>query len=129
MNQERIRTMSAEAITIPLENERHESRLPFDGEFEFTCDGQSGAARWCSMSHQGACISIGRYLRPTRLIRIEKDGHEIFGSVVWCQPTTNSESFVAGIRFIDGSVEASFIVLSAMVQQMVRGRKQSQLSR
>lgn len=121
--------MSAEALAIPLEDERHDNRLPFDGEFEFACDGQAGKAHWSSMSHQGACITIGRYLRPTRLIRIEKDGHEIFGTVVWCQPTTNSESFVAGIRFIDGSVEASFIVLSAMVQQMVRGRKQKQLSR
>ncbi|MFP6581150.1 MAG: PilZ domain-containing protein [Candidatus Hydrogenedentota bacterium] len=121
--------MSAEAIAIPIRNERQDSRVPFQGEFEYTCDGLSGTAHWSSMSDQGACVTLGRYLRPTRLIRFSKDGHDIFGSVVWCKPKDNSESFVAGVRFIDGGVEASFMVLSTIVQQMVRNRKKTQRSR
>ena len=126
--------MSAEAIDInaidiAVQDERNDVRTDIHGEFEYTCDGQEGTGCWSSMSHDGACIQLGRYLRPTRLIRINKDGHDIFGAVVWCRPTANSESFVAGIRFIDGGVEASFLILSAMVQQMVRSRKQKQLNR
>ena len=121
--------MSAEALEIAVNDERNDVRANVHGEFEYTCDGEDGTGCWSSMSHDGACIKLGRYLRPTRLIRITKDGHDIFASVVWCRPTTNSESFVAGIRFIDGGVEASFLILSAMVQQMVRSRKQKQLTR
>lgn len=121
--------MSAEALELTIQDERVESRTSVHGTFEYTCDGQEGTGCWSSMSHDGACIKLGRYMRPTRLIRITKDGHDIFGSVVWCRPTTNSETFVAGIRFIDGGVEASFLILSAMVQQMVRSRKQKQLAR
>lgn len=121
--------MSAEAIELNMENERSNARTEVHGEFEYTCDGQKGTGCWSSMSHDGACLRLGRYLRPTRLIRIEKDGHEIFGSIIWCRPTQHSESFVAGIRFIDGGIEASFLILSAMVQQMVRSRKHATLSR
>jgi hypothetical protein len=115
--------MSAEAIAIPFENKREEARVPFTGEFEYTCDGLSGAAQWSSMSDNGACVTMGRYLRPTRLIRFTKDNHEVFGVVVWCKPQERSESFVAGVRFIDGGVEASFMVLSTIVQQMIRSNK------
>ena len=121
--------MSAEAITLPAIEDRRDGRISLSGTFEYTCDNESGEARWSSMSHDGASISIGRYLRPGRLIRIEQDGHEIFGMVVWCKPCENSSYFAAGIRFTDGSVQASFMVLSAMVQQMLRSRKNKQLNR
>lgn len=121
--------MSAEAIALPEIDERNDERVPIHGTFKYTCDGEVGDARWTSMSHDGACITIGRYMRPGRLIRVCQDGHEVFGTVVWCKPTSNSTSFLAGIRFTDGSVEASFLVLSAMVQQMVRSRKNKHISR
>ena len=121
--------MSAEAIALPTIEQRSDERVPLQGTFEYTCDGQRGEARWSSMSHEGARISMRRYLRPGRLIRIVQDSHEIFGTVIWCKPISRSTFFVAGIRFTDGSVEASFMVLSAMVQQMVRSRRNKHINR
>ena len=115
--------MSAEAIALPAINEREGFRLPFQGEFNYTCDNNSGTACWSSVSHQGACITMGRYLSPGRLVRISQDNHELIGSVVWCKPTHNNHSFVAGIRFMDNGIEASFMVLSTMVQHMLDTRR------
>jgi len=114
--------MSAEAIALPNINERESLRLPYQGEFEYTCDRDTGTARWSSVSHQGACISMGRYLIPGRLIRICQDEHELIGKVVWCKPTHHDNTFVAGIRFMDNGIEASFMVLSTMVQHMLQSR-------
>lgn len=121
--------MSAEAIAVPPIDERRDERISLEGTFEYTSDCETGEGRWSSMNHDGACISIGRYLRPGRLIRIEQDGHEILGMVVWCKPNEYSTSFTSGVRFTDGSVEASFMVLSAMVQQMVQSRGNKQINR
>jgi hypothetical protein len=118
-----VSDMSAEAATFPEVEDRKQDRLPIHGSFVYTYDGHSGDAEWNSYSHEGASISMKRYLRPGRLIHVSQDGHDIFGTVVWCRPTLGSTSFLAGIRFTDGSVEASFLILSAMVQNMIRSRK------
>lgn len=73
--------MSAEAITLPTMDERRDDRISLKGTFEYTCDCETGEAGWSSTSHDGACISLDRYLRPGRLIRIEQDGHELLGMV------------------------------------------------
>lgn len=116
--------MSAESIVTPDINEREEYRLPYQGAFEYTCESDSGVARWSSVSHQGACITMGRYLSPGRLIRISQENHALIGSVVWCKPTRTPNTFVAGIRFMDNGVEASFMVLSTMVHHMLTTRQQ-----
>ena len=121
--------MSAEAITLPTIEERGDDRVSLRGKFDYTCDCETGEASWSSMSQDGACISLGRYLRPGRLIGIEQDGHELLGMVVWCKPSAYSSSFSAGIRFTDGSAQASFMVLSAMVQQMLRSLRNKQINR
>ncbi len=118
--------MNAEAVALPNINEREGFRLPFQGEFEYTCDKYTGSACWSSVSPQGACIRMGRYLKPGRLIRVTQDNHELIGSVVWCKPTHQDNIFVAGIRFMDNGVEASFMVLSTMVQHMLNTHIQKQ---
>ena len=127
--QKEHRDMSAEAIALPAIEQRQDERVSYQGAFDYTYEGNKGEAYWSSMSHDGACISMRRYLRPGRLIRISQDGHEIFGTVIWCKPKSRSTFFIAGIRFTDGSAEASFMVLSAMVQQMVRSRRNRKINR
>ena len=118
--------MNAEAIAVPNINERASFRLPYQGEFEYTCDNTNGTACWSSVSHHGACIRMGRYLKPGRLIRISQDNHELIGNVVWYKPTHEDKTFVAGIRFMDNGVEASFLVLSTMVQHMLNSHNLKQ---
>ena len=66
---------------------------------------------------------MGRYLSPGRLIQITQDEHELIGYVVWCKPTQHTETFLAGIRFIETGIEASFTVLSARVQDLLGTRQ------
>jgi hypothetical protein len=55
--------MNAEAVALPNINEREGFRLPFQGEFEYTCDKYTGSACWSSVSPKGACIRMERYLK------------------------------------------------------------------
>lgn len=120
--------MSTEAIMHPGINEGEGFRVPYQGELEYTCESISGTACWSSVSHQGASITIGRYLSPGRLIQINQDSHDLIGYVVWCKPTQETDTFLAGIRFIDKGIEVSFVMLSTMVQNMLLTRQANRLN-
>ena len=112
--------MGAHALTIPRVDERRSGRAPFHGEFEYRYDtDHSGMAEWCSVGREGACVRIGRYLRPGRLVRFECHGLDLEARVIWCRATSDGDRFVAGLQIVDGGAEASMLALSAIVQRLI----------
>ncbi len=112
--------MGASALTIPTAEERRSRRIPFRGEFEYRYDGnEGGKAEWCSVGREGACVRIGRYLRPGRRMRVETHGLDLEARVVWCRATEEGDRFVAGLQIVNGGAEASMLALSAIVKRLV----------
>jgi hypothetical protein len=75
------------ALAMPMQDERKSRRLPLTGKFEYEhADGEHGEASWRSISLDGACVQIGRYLRPGRRMRISYHGLDLTLRVVWCRP-------------------------------------------
>ena len=112
--------MGATALTIPTMDERRSRRVPFHGEFEYRCDeDERGKAEWCSVGREGACIRIGRYLRPGRRMRVQCYGLDLQARVIWCRATADGAHFVAGLQIVNGGAEASMLALSAIVQRLI----------
>ena len=112
--------MGAQVLTIPGVDERRSGRAPYHGEFEYRYDGnERGKAEWCSVGREGACVRIGRYLRPGRRVRFEFHGLDLEARVVWCRATSDGDRFVAGLQIVNGGAEASMLALSAIVQRLI----------
>lgn len=115
--------MNADSLTTVAEEERRAERFPFSGRVDYRYGrNESGKATWCSVGREGACIGLGRYLRPGRHVSLISDavvvnGHpvELSGRVVWCRPTTDGQTFVAGLRIFSDEPETA-LALSAIVQ-------------
>ena len=77
------------------------------GELEYRYgNAEQGKAVWCSFGRDGACIRMGRYLRPGRHVLLidESDGDapaEFSGRIVWCRPGADGRSYIAGIYLFD----------------------------
>lgn len=71
-----------------------------------------GWARWCSVSRDGACIHLGRYLRPGKHIMLrlhessERCAAEFKARVVWCRPIAAGAHFVAGLKIFHDEPES-----------------------
>jgi hypothetical protein len=71
-----------------------------------------GWARWCSVSRDGACIHLGRYLRPGKHIMLRLHHHtdvatsEFKARVVWCRPIAAGAHFVAGLKIFHDQPES-----------------------
>lgn len=112
--------MGTHALAIPATDERASRRIPFQGKFEYRCDeDECGVAEWRSVSREGVCIRIGRYLRPGRHMRVAFYGLELRARVIWCSATADGNHFVAGLRVVNSGPEASMLTLSAIVQRLV----------
>lgn len=97
--------MSAQVAQCLLINERETNRVPLSGRIQYRYGlDDHGTAAWRSIGRDGACISLGRYLRPGRHITLLCDGRsgapEVSGRVVWCRPALDGQTFVAGVRFL-----------------------------
>ena len=111
--------MGALALAMPVREERRSGRVPLSGTFKCQYeDGVQGLATWRSISLDGACIQIGRYLRPGRTMRIAYHGLDLELRVVWCRPAANEEWFTAGVQVVDGGPELALMTLMALVRRL-----------
>ena len=91
--------MSAKHVFRGSSDERRSRRIPFGGEFRYLDDlEEGGKATWCSIGENGACIRIGRYLRPGRRLLLLWNSAPLLARIVWCKPTLGDQAFVAGIK-------------------------------
>lgn len=118
--------MGAHALAMPRHEERRTRRVALRGEFEYTFDdAERGQAIWRSISLDGACIEIGRYLRPGRKLRIDYRGLEMNMRVVWCRAVQGSENFVVGVQVLNGGPELALMTLMAVAQRLVAPARES----
>lgn len=118
---------AVEALAVPAREERQSGRLAYHGEFAYEYeDGDHGTASWRSISADGACIQIGRYLRPGRRLRIDFHGLELNMRVVWCLPVHGGQRFVAGVQLLNGGPELALVTLMAIVQRLTTHRSSRQ---
>ena len=84
---------------------QRERRTSLKGSVEIAYDGEStGKARWMDVSRVGACIYLGRYLRPGRTLTLRFESPlvsnrqlEVTARVVWCRPEKNSPHYTVGL--------------------------------
>jgi len=99
---------------------RETPRVPFAGAFDYEYEGgEAGTGLWRSMSPDGACVQVGRYMRPGRVLRVRYYGCELVLRVVWCRQADASVRFVAGVQLVEGGPELALMTLMALVR---RGR-------
>lgn len=111
--------MGAYALAMPIREERRSGRVPLAGSFECEYeDGVQGEATWRSISLEGACIQIGRYLLPGRKLRVSYHGLELDLRVVWCRAAGSQEWFVAGVQVLNSGPELALMTLTALVQRL-----------
>ena len=86
------------------------------GELEFRYGhDEQGKAVWCSFGRDGACIRMGRYLRPGRHVLLIDNSAgdtpaEFSGRIVWCRPGADGRSYIAGVYlFDDGRTRPMFL--------------------
>lgn len=112
------------APTVEEGEERQDGRVPFVGTLAYRCSQEdAGIATWCSVGREGACIRLGHYLRPGRHIILVTDAVKVRGRsaelsarVVWCRPTADGRTFVAGLRMFAEDPEAHY-ALTAIVRK------------
>jgi len=110
-------------LAMPKQDERKSRRLPLTGGFEYEhSDGEHGEASWRSISLDGACVQIGRYLRPGRQMRVSYRGHDMIMRVVWCR-ATGDENFLAGVQVVNGGPELALVTLMAAARRLATRRK------
>lgn len=117
-----MNTQTAAVATIEAVEERKDDRVPFAGSLAYRCSQEdAGIATWCSVGREGACIRLGHYLRPGRHIILVTDAVKVRGGsaelsarVVWCRPTADGRTFVAGLRMFVEDPEAHY-ALTAII--------------
>lgn len=94
--------MISSGLAIETEDQRTSERIVAFGTLVYQdSPHDKGWARWCSVSRDGACIHLGRYLRPGKQIMLRSrgtHGHEFKARVVWCRPVNGGAHFVAGLK-------------------------------
>ncbi len=116
--------MNTSALPKLEAEDRQSSRIPLQGALAYRCSEEvEGVATWCSVGAGGACIRLGHYLRPgrhllmvTHALKTGEGPTEMSGRIVWCRPTANGRTFVAGVRIFEAGSEA-ILSLVAIVQQ------------
>lgn len=100
--------MNMSGLAIENEDQRVSERLVAFGTLVYQdSPHDKGWARWCSVSRDGACIHLGRYLRPGKHLMLRTGrtedagtGAEFKARVVWCRPVAAGAQFVAGLKII-----------------------------
>jgi len=107
------------------------TRLPFDSAVEWRdLTGEDGHAAVRDVSRGGFRLSLGRYLRPGPVVTVTFDHItfngapvELDAAVVWCKPTDQPDTFLAGLKIIHGGAAtlaaASEVFYAAMDQRAV----------
>lgn len=94
--------MTLSGLAIETEDQRESERRIAFGTLVYQDSPQDkGWARWCSVSRDGACIHLGRYLRPGKHLMLRSHGahrSEFKARVVWCRPVAGGAHFVAGLK-------------------------------
>ena len=111
--QKRTEFMNTSVLQNVGAEDRLSSRVPLQGALAYRCSEEvEGMATWCSVGGGGACIHLGHYLRPGRhllMLTHTQTGEsptEVSGRIVWCRPTSDGRTFVAGVRIFEGGSEA-----------------------
>ena len=115
--------MSVETLANVAVEERESERFSFRGKLSYRCAlEEGGSATWCSVGREGACIRLKRYLRPGRHMILSTDaivvngqGAELSARVVWCRPTADGDTFVAGLHIFGDDPEAA-LALATIVR-------------
>lgn len=121
--------MSAEWVPGTVVDSRESERIKFQGQVEFhTALEAPGTAEWRNVGNGGACVELGRYLRPGRTValhanvqRLHDEPAVIAAKVAWCRPKSDGETFMAGLRFRSLDVESRFAV-STLVREAFKSR-------
>ncbi len=107
------------------------TRLPFDSAVEWRdLTGEDGHAVIRDVSRGGLSLSLGRYMRPGPVVTVTFGDIEFTGApveldaaVVWCKPTDQPDTFLAGLKIIHGGATtlaaASEVFYAAMDQRSV----------
>jgi hypothetical protein len=111
--------MSSEAIAVAAKEERVTKRVPYYGAVQYTANKHHGAAKWSNISTNGACMELGRYLRPGRVVQIDTVASSFTGVVMWCKSVSGNDTYEAGLRMVNDNIESSFVVLSAVMRNLV----------
>jgi hypothetical protein len=106
--------METSGLAVSAVDQRASKRLPAFGTLEYQASpDDTGWARWQTVSRDGACIHLGRYLRPGKYSLLRWRRHlgtaEFKARVVWCRPVSADGHFLAGLKIIHdepGSEEA-----------------------
>lgn len=104
--------MSISGLAIASEDQRTSQRVVALGTLIYQVSREDkGWARWCSVSRDGACIHLGRYLRPGKYVMLRTNGAhatnvEFKARVVWCRPVAGGVHFVAGLKIYRDSPES-----------------------
>jgi len=115
-----------------IEEQRRTRRTPWRGSVVYQpAPGERGFASWRNISHNGASLQLGRFLRPGRFAMLisespftESGTIELKARVVWCRPTQNSEWFVAGVRIYHDDLNAA-LAYTLLVDQAARKGKRT----
>lgn len=121
--------MSAEMATSTIVDSRESERIKLQGAVEYrTALDEPGVGQWQNVSNGGACLELGRYLRPGRSIallanvrRIHDEPAEITAKVAWCRPTSDGETFIVGVQFRGLDVESRFAI-STLIREAFKNR-------
>ena len=117
--------MNAQSTQAVGVDERSGDRYTHSGLVQYRYAlGEMGLATWCSVGREGACIRVGRYLRPGRHVILSS---ELSGRIVWCRPTTDGLTYVAGLRVFREDPQSA-LALSALVEQAVRSGAVSEVN-
>jgi len=109
--------------------QRRFSRVPYSGALRYRyAPDEAGVATWLDVGRGGACVRIGRYLRPGRHLLLTvsdvdspgKGEVDLKGQVMWCRPSEDNKSFVTGVRIFRHEPEVEYalseIILDALAQ-------------
>jgi len=99
-------------------DQRRSARASYSGKatYRYARD-DGGSATVVNLCPSGACLALGRYLRPGRfmLLALEADSSprttiELKTQVVWCRPTKNIGVFLTGVRILHDELDTEVTI-------------------
>jgi len=125
---ERKETMITQTTARIANDPRRSVRAPYSGNATYRyARNEGGSATLVNLCPSGACLALGRYLRPGRfiLVALETDCSpcrtiELKGQIVWCRPTEDAGAFLMGVRILQDDPDTGVAISDLLSRSQAR---------
>ncbi|MBI4559241.1 MAG: PilZ domain-containing protein [Candidatus Hydrogenedentes bacterium] len=120
--------MATQLETRRTGDQRIFARVPYSAGVTYRYGvNEGGIAASANLGRGGACLTLGRYLRPGRYVMLsfeaapaDNEPVELKAQVMWCRPTNDAKRFEAGVRIFHDEPDVNVALSELLYDAMLR---------